>query len=153
MPLYLCRWTNGDCSVVQAPNKSAAIAALDEEGDAELCPITRIRNFMVHFTLADKGTLEFEDLGGVATDVILRAAYPLLAKALYSGRRKRKMFIREAVKKERERVLPRKPKEPQTELGKKIKAWTDAPTSLVDRIVREKADEALAAFRPKGKPN
>lgn len=37
MPLYLCRWPNGDCSVVWARNKQDAIAELDQVGNAEGC--------------------------------------------------------------------------------------------------------------------
>jgi hypothetical protein len=35
MPLYLCRWPNGDLSAVSAPNKQEAIFLLDEVGDAQ----------------------------------------------------------------------------------------------------------------------
>lgn len=30
MPLFLCRWRNGDCSVVWAPHKEDAIVELDQ---------------------------------------------------------------------------------------------------------------------------
>ena len=30
MPLFLCRWSNGDCSVVCAPNEEDAIVELDQ---------------------------------------------------------------------------------------------------------------------------
>ena len=35
MPLFLCRWENGDCSFVVAPTKDTAIQYLDEIGNAE----------------------------------------------------------------------------------------------------------------------
>ena len=38
MPLYLCRWTNGDCSFVFAGSKREAIELLDGVGNAEGCP-------------------------------------------------------------------------------------------------------------------
>ena len=34
MPLFLCRWFNGDCSVVWARNKEDAIVELDESAYA-----------------------------------------------------------------------------------------------------------------------
>ena len=38
MPVYVYRWPNGDCSVVQARTKQAAIIKLDEMDNAEGCP-------------------------------------------------------------------------------------------------------------------
>jgi hypothetical protein len=35
MALYLCRWTNGDCSFVFTARKGEAIELLDEIGNAE----------------------------------------------------------------------------------------------------------------------
>jgi len=35
MSLFLCRWPNGDCSVVQARTKEDAISELDQVGNAE----------------------------------------------------------------------------------------------------------------------
>ena len=40
MPLFLCRWLNGDCSVVWARTKEDAIMELDEVANAEGCPIS-----------------------------------------------------------------------------------------------------------------
>jgi hypothetical protein len=48
MPLYLCRWTNGDCSFVFASSKGEAIELLDEIGNAVGCPLTPIHDFMVY---------------------------------------------------------------------------------------------------------
>ena len=45
MPLFLCRWPNGDCSVVWASNKEDAIVELDQVGKAEGCPIVQVRTF------------------------------------------------------------------------------------------------------------
>ena len=42
MPVYVCRWPNGDCSVVQARTKQAAIIKLDEMDNAEGCPLIRL---------------------------------------------------------------------------------------------------------------
>jgi len=35
MPVFMCRWPNGDFSFVSARNKSKAIEALDEIDNAE----------------------------------------------------------------------------------------------------------------------
>ncbi|MDA2925243.1 hypothetical protein MYX65_11450 [Acidobacteria bacterium AH-259-L09] len=60
MPLYMCRWENGDVSFVWAVKKDAAIEALDEVANAEGYPIIPIHDFMVHFHLTDDGELQFE---------------------------------------------------------------------------------------------
>jgi hypothetical protein len=64
MPVYVCRWLNGDCSFVSAPTKESAIQRLDENaGNAEGCPIQRIERFQIHFKLTDDGRLELEEEG------------------------------------------------------------------------------------------
>ena len=60
MPLFLCRSPNGDCSVVWASNKEDAIVELDEVGNAETCPIVRLRAFQAHFVLTDRGELTLQ---------------------------------------------------------------------------------------------
>ena len=55
MPLFLCRWSNGDCSVVWARNKADAIVELDQVTNPEGYPITQVQTFQVHFTLTDRG--------------------------------------------------------------------------------------------------
>jgi len=63
MPAYICRWPNGDFSAVSAVNKERAIELLDEVGNAEGCPISAVKDFMVHFGLKDSGEMEFESYG------------------------------------------------------------------------------------------
>jgi hypothetical protein len=60
MPLYVCRWQNGDFSVVQANNKEHAIEMLDEVANAEGYPLYAIIDFMVHFRLTDSGEIELQ---------------------------------------------------------------------------------------------
>jgi hypothetical protein len=43
MPLYLCRWPNGDCSVVWARNREDAIGELDQVGNAKGYPLIPFR--------------------------------------------------------------------------------------------------------------
>jgi hypothetical protein len=63
MGLYLCRWENGDFSVIQANNKDDALEMLDEVANAEGLPLYSIKDFMVHFRLTDEGMIELEDFG------------------------------------------------------------------------------------------
>ena len=165
MPLYLCRWPNGDFSFVSAANKEAAVEILDEIGNAEGCPLRVVKEFMVHFYLADEGTFEFEGFGEVTQEAIWKI-YPILDQTLdqivednpnfeLQGPRKpeEEKKIEGAVKRERERVEAKKVREPQTEIGRRIKGALGAPTSMIDKAVSHGAKELLKEFTPKGKPN
>jgi len=162
MPLYLCRWPNGDCSVVWASTKGAAVELLDEIANAEGCPLTPIQDFMVNFRLTDEGRLQLEGFGEATEDAIFHTAYPILNEAMLNAPAHEETgdltaggiaLVQEAVAQERKRVRPKKVKEPQTELGRKIKRETDMPTGLVDRQIRRQADETLRRFRGGGKLN
>ena len=162
MRLYLCRWPNGDCSFVQAATKGEAIELLDETANAEGCALSPVQDFMVHFRLTDTGELEFEEFGEVTEDVLFETAYPVLDKALLDAPRDEQTgqptaegveMIRAAVAQERRRVKRKKVPEPQTELGRQIKSQTDAPTRMIDRIVRNVGKEKLQRFPSHGKPN
>jgi hypothetical protein len=54
MGLYLCRWENGDFSVVQAKSEDLAIEMLDDVANAEGLSLYAIDDFMVHFRLHDR---------------------------------------------------------------------------------------------------
>ena len=164
MPLYLCRWPNGDFSFVSAASKEAAVEALDEVDNAEGCPLSVVRHFMVHFRLANDGTFEFEGFGE-ATEETVWTAYPILDQTadrmleddpgfeLAGGDTpEQEQMIKSAVEAERERVKPRPVKQPQTQLGQDIKRAMDAPTSIIDREIRKKTAERLKNFKGKGKP-
>jgi hypothetical protein len=161
MPLYLCRWTNGDCSFVFAANKGEAIERLDEVGNAEGCPLIPIHEFMAHFCVSDAGEIEFEGLGKVTEDVTVEKACPILDEAMLNAPRDGQSgaltpegveAVRAAVARERERVRQKKVPEPETLLGQEIKRTADAPTRLVDRIIRTAAIKGLERFPGSGKP-
>ena len=42
MAIYLCRWPNGEFSIVNAKTKDDAIELLDEWGNAEQASLTRM---------------------------------------------------------------------------------------------------------------
>ena len=65
MPLFLCRWPNGDCSVVLASSEQDALIKLDEIANAEGCPLVRLDDFQVHFRLTDDGELTLEGFGEI----------------------------------------------------------------------------------------
>ena len=84
--LFLCRWPNGDFSVVKASSKDEAIELLDEIGNAEGSPVTPINDtFMVHFVLTDDGDFELQGWGEETGELIMKRAYPVLDEARMSS--------------------------------------------------------------------
>ena len=55
--------------------------------------------------------------------------------------------VRQAVRQERDRVTPADVDEPETALGRDIKAKLGAPTALVDEIVRQEGEETLRKLK------
>lgn len=157
MPLFLCRWPNGDCSTVLAEDEQDALIKLDEVANAEGCPLVQLDDFQAHFRLTDDGDLMLEGVGEVTEDTLWDFCYPVLDQV------KGEIFgtpspaevtrIRQAVRDERERVRPEEAAEPETELGRDIKKQMGAPTVLVDRVVREGGEETLRTLKPPRKPH
>ncbi len=161
MPVFMCRWPNGDFSFVSARSKSEAIETLDEIDNAEGCPLSVVEDFMVHFRLEEDGSFEHEGFGEVTENTVWKE-YPILDKTLdhVFGKLKGEPLTREdmqvigeAVGKERERVKAKKMKQPATHLGQEIKKAMDVPTSMIEREIKKTAMEKLREFKPKGKPN
>ena len=82
MPLFLCRWPNGDSSVVLAPTRDDALIELDQVGNAEGCPLAEVRTFQIHFALTDQGGLVLESFGEGTKEELLAFAHPVLESAL-----------------------------------------------------------------------
>ena len=161
MPLYLCRWPNGDCSVVRAANKREAVDLLDEVDNAEGCPLVRLSSLMIHFHLSDEGELEFDGFGEDTEHALFDLAYPVLHEASMNAptndagthTSEGLAVISDAIAKERKRVHLKKVREPKTELGRDMKKQMRAPTRIIERIVRESATRTLQQFPAKVKPN
>ncbi len=51
MPLFICRWQNGDFSAVSAVSREEAMELLDEVGNADVAELFTTKRFMVHFQL------------------------------------------------------------------------------------------------------
>jgi hypothetical protein len=166
MPLFLCRWPNGDCSVVLARTRDDAIIELDQVGNAEDCPITPVHTFQIHFVLTDRGELALDAFGEGTKEHVISWAYPLLESALDDAYRgggyesyqrlppNRRAAIAGAVEQERRRLdREAATTDPQTELGREVKSRTDMPTVLVDRLVRQRATKRLKNFKGRGKPS
>ena len=165
MPLYLCRWPNGDVSIVNAKNKTQAIIRLDEFDNAECAEISRLHEFLIDFRLNDEGRLEMTQLGEATEDVIMERAFPDLEEALSSDEfaaldpqsEQYRKKLREAVEGERKRLWDKqklkKVRKPQTELGKRLQKSMGAATVVVDRWVDEMAEEILEETDGEGPKN
>jgi hypothetical protein len=156
MALYLCRWENGDFSVIQAKNEEHAIEMLDEVANAEGLPLYAITDFMAHFRLTDEGIVELEGFGEAFGDHVRERVHPVLGELDVSpddAAPEDKARIKTAVELERGRLKAGPAPQPDTELGKRVKTQTDLPTSFINRHVHALASEVLRKTKPKGKPS
>jgi hypothetical protein len=120
---------------------------------------------MFDFRLADDGQFELLNVGESTRERIIETCHPNLERALaaaefddtgedYSQNGYRQ--IREAVELERTRLQDSRPapKKADAGIGREIQKQTDAPSVLVNRIVREAASKRLKTKEGEGKrPN
>jgi hypothetical protein len=165
MATYLCRWPNGEFSIVTAKTKADAIELLDEFGNAEQALLSPMPDCMFDFRLRDDGQIELADIGESTYDSIMEACYPELDKAFtsaegdgtglgYSDKGQEK--IRQAIELERTRLWRSQPpaQEAETELGRRIHKQLGAPSVVINRMVREAAKKRLRSNAGEGKkPN
>ena len=148
MPIFLCRWLNGDCSLVLARNKADAVEKLDEVGNAESCPMITLSEARVHLALSDDGELVLDGLGEDTEAAIFEFCYPELSEARVAGK-----DVGGAVQRERTRGERGRTEDPATDLGRRAKAELDMPTTMVNRLVSKAAKRRLRSFSSKGKPS
>jgi hypothetical protein len=89
MPLFVCRWQNGDFSAVYARSRDHAIMLLDEVDNAELGDLFTVKDFMAHFRLKkepdgidDMVPVELEEFGEDTLDMLSERVYPVFSKAV-----------------------------------------------------------------------
>lgn len=152
MTIYICRWPNGDFSIVNAESIDDAIVLLDEWGDAEEAELTEMSDCMFDFRLDDEGEFELAAVGDATFDSIMETCYPELDKARPDAERdsegdytlRGREQVRAAVEAERNRLKGSAvPREAETELGREIQKQTGAPSVLVNRMVRDAAKKRL----------
>ena len=165
MAMYLCRWPNGEFSIVNAKTKSDAIELLDEWGNAEQAFLTRMADCMFDFRLDDDGHIELADIGESTRDYIMETSYPELNQAFATAEwdetglghsAKGQEQIRKAVELERTRLWDSQPpvKEAETGLGREIQKRMGAASVVVNRIVQQVARKRLKSKEGEGrKPN
>ncbi len=75
---YLCRWPNGEFSVVKADTKREAILELDEWDGAEPSWLVPMETCMIDFRLNDQAEIELRDLSEETAGFIWETCYPRL---------------------------------------------------------------------------
>ena len=87
MPLFICRWQNGDFSAVSAASREEAMELLDEVGNADVADLFTVKNFMVHFQLKTEADnieepvpVELEGFGDGTYEMLCERVYPVYGK-------------------------------------------------------------------------
>ncbi|MEP7366320.1 MAG: hypothetical protein ABI972_23930 [Acidobacteriota bacterium] len=164
--LYLCRWPNGEFSLVQADNRKDAVVQLDEWAGAEPAWLVPVETCMVDFRLNDRGEIELSEFGEETAEFIWGNCYPELDEALSSvgslqrscGKRNREAAnkIQRAVEHERKRLWnTQKAGAPaQTALGRELQKRLGTVGPVADHYVEVAANKILRTSRcERGKPN
>jgi hypothetical protein len=126
MPVFMCRWPDGDISFAAASSRLRAAEMLDELGAVKLEELRAVREFMVHLRLTDVGALELSSIAGLTSAISpgfgcacseqIDAQYPEIAAVLEFFEERENLSeqgddatlgaaMREAVAKERERLV------------------------------------------------
>jgi hypothetical protein len=163
--LYLCRWQNGEFSLVKADDRKEAVLQLDEWAGAEPAWLVPMETCMVDFRLNDRGEIELNEFGEETAEFIWDTCYPELDQVLSSedalkhpnDKRSQKAAgkIRKAVEHERKRLwnAPCNPTQAKTALGRELQNRLGTAGPVADRYVEIAANEILLAKGGNGKPN
>jgi hypothetical protein len=87
MPMFLCRWPNGDFSVVTASNETDAVARLHEHAEVEPVELWQMPDCLITFQLDNLGDFELCGFGALTTKFINDNCYPALAQAIREAER------------------------------------------------------------------
>jgi len=158
--VYLCRWPNGDFSLVTANTRREALVALDEWGGAHPTQLSPIDVCMVDFSLNDQGEIELAEFGAETEHLVWETCYPELHEILSSARTEDggertaevKELIRQAVQHERSRLWGDQPECPQakTEIGRTLQKRLRTVGPVADYYVEEMANRILESKDDKG---
>jgi hypothetical protein len=162
--VYLCRWPNGDFSLVTANTRREALVQLDEWAGAHPSQLFPMDSCMVDFRLNDLGQIELGQFGEETEGIIWETCYPELRTLLstvasddgseYTAEAKES--IRQTVQHERARLWENQPESPQaeTEFGKTLQRALRTVGPVADYYVEQMADQILKSHDEKGgKPN
>jgi hypothetical protein len=164
--MYLCRWPNGDFSLVRADTRRQALVELDEWAGAHPSQLFPMETCMVDFGLNEQGEIEFKQFGEETDSFVWNTSYPELDKVLSSEgvlpepdgecTPAAKVRIRQAVERERTRLWENQPECPQaeTEMGRTLQKRLRTVGPVADYYVQEMATRILKSkVHRHGKPN
>jgi len=111
MPVYICRWENGEVSFLSAKSKKDACLLLDEFAEVEPDDLHPVSDFMLSFKLTDNGALEVSEMGEDTQELFNQTIYPVLFQARMkvdsaseATPQVKSRIIREAVREENSRL-------------------------------------------------
>jgi hypothetical protein len=157
--VYVCRWPNGDCSIVMAGSKREAMIALDEWDAADPSWLTPMDACLIDFRLNNRGEIELAQFGWETANLLWEKCYPVLDEVLsrYLGDRSRaaKDEIKRAVRHERSRLRGKRPAlSAKTEAGRELQLRLGAAGPVADHYVEQFATGLLkSSGGNKGKPS
>ncbi len=164
--LYLCRWPNGEFSVVKADTKREAMLELDEWAGAEPAWLVPMETCMIDFRLNDQAEIELGEFGEETAEFIWESCYPELDSLLsgddalryQSGEHNPKLAkrIRRAVEYERRRLWNAQGRGPaaKTELGRELQKRLGTVGPVADHYVQKLANGIMRGKSGEGgKPN
>lgn len=82
MPVFICRWQNGDFSAASARSREEAIGLFGEVGNAESCEPFTVDNFMVHFHIQNEAN-DFEEMLPVKFGGFGEQTHRMLCERMY----------------------------------------------------------------------
>jgi hypothetical protein len=163
--MYLCRWPNGEFSLVMAPTRREALIELDEWAPGHPGQLFPLDSCMLDFGLNDDGQIEFNQFGEDTEAFIWETAYPVLDEIRHSEAltgpdgqytAEGRDLVRRSVEQERTRLWGNQPKGPEaeTEAGKQLQKQLGMAGPVADYYVQQTAKRILESKpRKKGQPN
>jgi hypothetical protein len=170
MPLFICRWQNGDFSAVSASSREEAMELLDEVGNADVAEVFTAKRFMVHFQLKkqvdnveEPVPVDLEGFGEETYDTFCERVYPVYSKAstrvyddLHANRDVPKKeydaalkVLNDALAAERMRKgASKKPKLSDDPDVAKLQKQVDVPRTMAEQAVKERRRRTMSEMPP-----
>jgi hypothetical protein len=170
MPLFICRWQNGDLSAVSASSREEAVELLDEVGNADVAELFTAKRFMVHFQLKkqvdnveEPVPVDLEGFGEETYDTLRERVYPVYNKAsmrihnnLHAHNDVPKeeydtalKALNDALAAERMRsVDSKKPELSDNPDVAKLQKQVDVPRAMAEQIVKQRRRRAISEMPP-----
>jgi hypothetical protein len=173
MPLFICRWQNGDFSAVSASSREEAMELLDEVGNADVAEVFTAKRFMVHFQLKkqvdnveEPVPVDFEGFGEETYDMLRERVYPVYSKAALRVHDEvhancdatdredhaELKLLNDAVVTERIRNSDsKKPRLSDDPNVAELQKGLDAPRAMAEQAVKERRRRAIVEMPPSSK--